>query len=85
MREHRNCIKEIIEFIEIKHPTYTLQVISETSELDLQNNGYHCFGAKKDFEYEKMFPDIIKAFVATKKVRDSSYQKKFLTGKSLST
>ena len=69
MRDHRNRIKEMISFIEIKYPTYALQVINEISESDLQNDRYHWFGAKKDFDYEKMHPDIIKAFMATKKVK----------------
>ena len=59
----------MISFIEIKYPTYALQVINEIFELDLQNNSYHWFGAKKDFDYKKMYPDIIKAFMATKKVK----------------
>ena len=46
-----------------------MQVISEIFESDLQNKRYHWFGAKKDFDYEKMHPDIIKAFMATKKVK----------------
>ena len=68
MTEHRNRIKEIIEFIEIKHLTYALQGINEISESDLQNNRHYWFGAKKDFDYKKLHPDIIKAFMATKKV-----------------
>ena len=69
MRDHRNRIKEMIEFVKIKYPTYALQVINEISESDLQNNRYHWFGAKKDFDYEKMHHDIIKVFMATKEVK----------------
>ena len=79
MREHRSCIKEMLEFIKIKCSTYALQVINEITELDLQNNSCHQFGAKKDFKYKKMHPDIIKAFMATKKVKQFKLPKNYLT------
>ena len=59
----------MIKIVKIKYPTYALQVINEISESDLQNDKDHWFGAKIDFDYEKMHPDIIKAFTATKKVK----------------
>ena len=65
MRDHRNCIKDMIEFFEIKYPTYALQVVNEIFESDLQNYMYHWFGAEKDFDCKKMHPNIIKAFMAT--------------------
>ena len=43
--------------------------MNKISELDLQNNRYHWFGARKDFEYKKIHPDFIKAFMARKKVK----------------
>ena len=57
----------MIAFIEMKFPTYALQVMSKISESDLQNKKSHWFGAKKDFDCKKVQPDIIKAFMATKK------------------
>ena len=77
MRDHRNHIKEMIEFVKIKYPTYASQVINENSKSDLQNNRYHWFGAKKDFDYEKMHSDIIKAFLATKKVKQFKLPKSY--------
>ena len=81
MREHRNHIKGMIEFVESKYQIYALQVINEISESDLQKDRYHWFGAKKDFEYKKMHPDIgckkSQAIQATKKL--------FRTGKRLTT
>ena len=77
MRDHRNRIKEMIEFVKIKYPTYALQVINEISESDLQNNRYHWFGAKKDFDSKTMHPDIIKAFMATKKVKQFKLPKSY--------
>ena len=43
----------MIAFVETKYPTYALQVISEISNSDLHNNGYHWFGAKKDLDNNK--------------------------------
>ena len=69
MRDHRNRIKEIIEFVEMKYPTYALQVVSIISDSDLENDRFHWYGAQKDLDYEKIHPDVIKAFMASKKVK----------------
>ena len=69
MRDHRNRIKEMISFIEIKYPTYALQVVSIISDSDLENDRFHWYGAQKDFDFEKIHPDVIKAFMASNKIK----------------
>ena len=54
---------KMISFIEIKYPTYALQVVSIISDSDLENDWFHWYGAPKDFDYEKIHPDVIKAFM----------------------
>ena len=68
-QDYWNCIKEIIVFIEIKYPIYASQVIREISESDLENNRYHWFAAKNDFDYEKIYPDIINAFMTSEEIK----------------
>ena len=76
MRDHCNRIKEMILFIEIKYPTYALQVVSIISDSDLENDRFHWYGVQKDFDYEKIHPDVIKTFMASKKLRSLNYQSK---------
>ena len=69
MRDHRNLIKEIIEFVGMKYLTHALQVVSITSDLDLEHDQFHWYGTQKDFDYEKIHPDVIKVFMALKKIK----------------
>ena len=57
MRDLRNRIKEMISFIEIKYPTYALQVVSIIPDSDLENDRFHWYGRPKEFDYEKIQPD----------------------------
>ena len=79
MRDHRNQIKEMIEFVEMKFPTYASQVVSFVSDLDLENDRFHWYGAQKDLDYEKIHPDVIKAFMASKKIKKFKLPKHLLT------
>ena len=60
MRDHQNQIKEMMEFVEVKYPTCALQVVT----FDLENDVYNWFDTKKDFDYKKKHPNVIKAFMA---------------------
>ena len=46
MRCHRNQIKELIEFVEMKYPTNAIQVVSIISDTDLENDWFHWYGAQ---------------------------------------
>ena len=54
----------MIEFVEMKYPTYALQVVSIISDSELENYQFHWYGAPKDLNYEKIHPVVIKAFMA---------------------
>ena len=73
----------MIKFIEIKYRAYELQVVNEALGLDLQNNGYYWFGAKKDFDCKRIHPNIIKVFMASKKAKNQATKKLFRAGKSI--
>ena len=62
----------------MKYPTYALQVVSNAyglqvvsniSDSDLENDWNHWYGTQKDFDYEKIHPNIIKAFMTSKKMK----------------
>ena len=69
MRDHCNQVNEMMEFVEMKYPTYALQVVSIILDSDLENDQFHWYGTQKDFDYEKKHSDVIKAFMASKKTK----------------
>ena len=58
----------------MKYPTYALQVVSIISYSGLENDWFHWFGAQKDLDYEKIHPDVITAFMASKKIKKSNHE-----------
>ena len=60
---------EIKQFISSKYPAVARRLIKPISAHDLTDPAYHWFGSKTDFVYQDIHPDIIKAFLATKKVK----------------
>ena len=73
MQKQQYKLNQIFQSIE-KYPAFALQVVSNISESDLENDWFHWYGAQKDFDYEKIHPDVIKAFMASKKLRSLNYQ-----------
>ena len=79
MKEHHNHIREMIQFTENKHPNYTSQIVQTISNFDSENDQFHWYGSKRDFIYKKNHPDAIKAFMASKKVKNFKILKNNLT------
>ena len=44
MKDHKNCVKEMIEFIEVKYPIYVLQVLTFITDSDVENDQFHWYG-----------------------------------------
>ena len=43
--------------------------MQEISNFDSENDEYHWYGSKGDLTYKNIHPDVVKAFMASKKVR----------------
>ena len=63
-RNHRERLKEMMEFIKKKYPTYSRECIRDLTSEDLEDERCNWFGAKQDFKYENVHSDIIKAFMS---------------------
>ena len=69
MKNHRERLAEIIKFVQEKHPTHSRECVREISEECKNNDRHNWFEAKYDFIYEHLHSDIIKAFMAGKKLK----------------
>ena len=76
-KDHRQRLQEMIKFIEKSYPTYSRECVKELTLDELSDETYDFYDSKKDFIYEHLNSGIIKAFMASKKV------KKFVLPKSL--
>ena len=59
----------MINFVQQKYPTCSRECIRELSEENKCNDRYNWFEANYDLIYENLDSDIIKAFMAGKKVK----------------
>ena len=69
MKNHREYLLEMINFAQQKYPTCSRECIRELSEEDKCNDRYNWFEASYGFIYEHLHSDIIKVFMAGKKVK----------------
>lgn len=69
MQDARRRLEEIKNYITSKYPAVGHKIIKRISTQDLNNPSFHWYGAKSDFVYHDIHPDIIKAFLSTKKVK----------------
>ena len=69
MQDARRRLDKMKQFISSKYPAVARRLIKSISAHDLTNPAYHWYGSKTDFVYQDIHPDIIKAFLATKKVK----------------
>ena len=68
-KNHRDRLNEMMEFIKIKYPTYSRECIREITQEDREDERHNWDGAKYDFACENLHSDVIKAFMAIKKVK----------------
>ena len=59
MKNHREHLLEMINFVQQKYLTYSRECIRELSEEDKCNDRYNWFEANYDFIYENLHSDII--------------------------
>ena len=66
MEIHRECILNMIKFIEEKYLKYSREYIRELLIEDKNDNRYNWFDAKHSFIYKCLHSDTIKVFIVGK-------------------